>query len=119
MQATKVGNMVELSLNTAVYFSTPITIKLRGKVEHEDVLVLTNCGATQFHLAVIGGFSQITLNKDSQLGRAVKGKGIRKDVVLNLRTLTIVEKILLLDLVRVYVVLRMQWLRTLGPTRKG
>lgn len=50
-------------------------------------------------------------------GMAVKGKGVCKGVVLSLGELMVVESFMLLKLVGVDVVLRMQWLCTLGETR--
>lgn len=38
--------MTEFSLNTVIGFTSPGTLKVRGNIENEDVVVLVDCGAT-------------------------------------------------------------------------
>lgn len=42
----EVEEVVELALNTVVGFSTPRTMKLKGKINEKEVVVLVDCGAT-------------------------------------------------------------------------
>lgn len=46
MKSTEVVEVAELSLNSVVGISTPGTIKLRGQIKNEAVVVVVDCGAT-------------------------------------------------------------------------
>lgn len=41
-----IGEVVELSLDTVVGFSTPGTMKLQGMIQQRKVIVLVDCGMT-------------------------------------------------------------------------
>lgn len=45
-QETDVGDLVELSINSMIGFTTPKTMKLKGTVMGHAVVVLIDCGAT-------------------------------------------------------------------------
>ena len=53
MTAIEVGNfdkpIIELSINFVVGLTNPRTIKVNGKIKDEIVIVLLDCGATQFY----------------------------------------------------------------------
>lgn len=117
----KVREVVELSLNMVVGFSTPGTMKLHGEINQSGVVVLIDCGATHnFISQKLVEALQIPTAETSNygvvmgIGVAVKGKGICKGVILKLPELTIVENFLPLELGGINVVLGMQWLYTLG-----
>ena len=108
---------VQISLNSLIGLTIPGTMKLRGEIRGQEVVVLINCGATHnfiswdlvqqmgISLSDTSGF-----NVETGTGEAVQGKGICKDVVLTLQELTIVESFLPIELGSKDVVLGMQWL---------
>ncbi|TYK09696.1 Ty3/gypsy retrotransposon protein [Cucumis melo var. makuwa] len=118
-----ITTVVELSINSVVGLNDPGTMKVRGKLLGEDVIILIDCGATHnfvseklvkklilpiketSHYGVILGF-----------GAAVQGKGICEKLEVQLNNWKIVEDFLLLDLGGVDVILGLQWLYSLGVT---
>lgn len=46
-----IEEMAELSLNTVVRISNLHTIKIKGKFENEEVMVLVDCGATHIFIS--------------------------------------------------------------------
>ncbi|KAA0043666.1 Ty3/gypsy retrotransposon protein [Cucumis melo var. makuwa] len=118
-----ITTVVELSINSVVGLNDPGTMKVRGKLLGEDVIILIDCGETHnfvseklvkklilpiketSHYGVILGF-----------GAAVQGKGICEKLEVQLNNWKIVEDFLLLDLGGVDVILGLQWLYSLGVT---
>lgn len=41
--------IIELSTNYVVGLTNPITMEVKGKIKDETVIVLLDCGATQFY----------------------------------------------------------------------
>lgn len=110
----------ELSLNTVVGFSSPGTLKVRGRIEDREVVILIDCGATHNFISqkLVNELKlpvSETLNYGIIMGTgtAAKGRGICKGVVISLKDLTIAEDYLPLELRSIDVILGMQWLRTL------
>lgn len=54
MDETEASEMVELSLNSVVGLITPKTMKMRGRVGPQEVVVLVDCGVTQLYLLYFG-----------------------------------------------------------------
>ncbi|KAL0533794.1 hypothetical protein IC582_028065 [Cucumis melo] len=118
-----ITTVVELSINSMVGLNDPGTMKVRGKLFGEEVIILIDCGATHnfvseklakkltlpiketSHYGVILGF-----------GAAVQGKGICGKLEVQLKSWKIVEDFLPLELGGVDVILGMQWLYSLGVT---
>lgn len=119
----EIEGIVELSLNTVVGISNLGTIKVKGKVENEEVIVLVDCGATLNFISPkivekmkLSVTNTVNYGVIMGTGSVVRGKGICKNVVLSLAGLTIREDFLPLELGSVDLILGMQWLRTLGTT---
>lgn len=51
LQKAEVVNAVKLSLDSMMRFSSPGTLKMKGMIENEVVIVLIDCGATYNFLA--------------------------------------------------------------------
>ena len=71
--------VAKLSLNSVVSISTPKTMKLKGKIGHQEVIILINCGATH---------NFISNKVVQQLGPpldATKGFGVLLDTGLAIR----------------------------------
>lgn len=120
----KMDDAVELSLNSVVGFTRPGTIRMKGKIDLNEVVVLIDCGATyNFITQQLVEELKLPLTETVNYGiiigsgPPIKGKGVCKGVVVSLGDLTVVENFLPLDLVRVDVVLGMHWLHTLGETQ--
>lgn len=123
-ETTEMHDAVELSLNSVVGFTGPGTIKLKGKIDMEEVVVMIDSGATHnFITQRLVDDLKLPLTDTANYGillgsgPPIKGKGVCKGVVLSLGDLTVVENFIPLDLVGVDVVLGMIWLHTLGETR--
>lgn len=105
----------ELSLNTVVGFSSPGTLKVRGRIEDREVVILIDCGATHNFISqkLVNELKlpvSETLNYGIIMGTgiAAKGRGICKGVVISLKDLTIAEDYLPLELRSIDVILGMQ-----------
>ena len=117
----EIGEMVEISLNSVVGLTTPQTMKLRGKVYGQEVVVLVDCGPTHNFIStklVEKLILAVVTTKGNGVvmgtGISVQGKGVCKGVVFSLPELEVVEDFLPLDVGSSDVILRMQWLGTLG-----
>ena len=87
----EIHEVAELSLNSVVGLSTPKTMKVRGKIKQQEVIVLIDYGATHnFFSAKL--VRELVLPLEGTLGygvlmgtgAAVKGEGICRGVVLTL-----------------------------------
>lgn len=115
LKQVNVEPVAELSLNSMVGLSNPGTVKLRGSINQQTVIVTVDSGAThnfisqkleELHIVVV----EIKNNGVIMgLGAAVKGKGVCDGVNLKVGELMIVDG-------GVNVILGMQWLYTLGVT---
>ena len=111
----------ELSLNLVVGFSTPKSMKLRGRVMDQEVVVLINCGASHNFIKVdlvtrLGIPFVYSHNFGVLMGMrlSVQGAGLCKGVVLQLQDVEVKVDFRPLNLGSAYIILRMQWLETLG-----
>lgn len=116
--------VAELSANSVVGMSSPRTLKLRGRIGDETVVVLIDSGATH-------NFISLSLMKKMKLqskdtgrygvlvagGVKVAGRGIVEGVTLQLEGCTVEMSYLPLELGIADVILGVQWLNTLGETR--
>ncbi|XP_050942184.1 transposon Tf2-1 polyprotein isoform X1 [Cucumis melo] len=114
---------IELSLNSVVGLNNPGTMKVKGKVGGEEVVILIDCGATHNFIAEdlvtrLGVTLQETPNYGVILGSgtAVKGKGVCQDVEVHLEGWKVTDSFLPLQLGGVDMILGMQWLHSLGVT---
>ncbi|TYJ97524.1 transposon Tf2-1 polyprotein isoform X1 [Cucumis melo var. makuwa] len=116
-----VNTVVELSINSVVGLTNPRTMKVRGKLQGEEIVVLIDCGATHnfiseklvkekklhtketTHYGVILGF-----------GTTIKGKGVCENVELLLNEWKVKTDFLPLELGGVDAILGMQWLYSFG-----
>ena len=107
--------IVELSINSVVGLSNPGTMKVKGRIQERDVVVLIDCGATHNFVSEI-------LVKELQLetketanygvilgsGTAVKGKGICEAVELMIEKCKVIDEFLPLELGGVDAILGMK-----------
>lgn len=97
--------MVELSLNSVVGLTTPKTMKLKGSVLGQSVIVLIDCGATHnFISAELAGKLALPVTHTASYGvlmgtgLSVRGGGICKGVTVSLPSIDIVDDFLPLQL---------------------
>ncbi|KAA0041482.1 Beta-galactosidase [Cucumis melo var. makuwa] len=90
---------IELSLNSVVGLTNPGIMKVKGRVGEEEVVILIDCGATHNFIAEklvtkLGLTLQETPNYGVILGSgtAVKGKGVCRDVEVQLEGWKVVIK---------------------------
>lgn len=115
--------LTEVSLNSVVGISNPKTMKLRGKIEGKEIIVLIDPGATHNFISLnlvkllglviedSGGFG-VSLGN----GEMIKGNGVCKEVSVQLDgRLVVCEEFLPLELGASDVILGIKWLETLGP----
>ncbi|KAL0534102.1 hypothetical protein IC582_028383 [Cucumis melo] len=106
---------VELSINSMVGLNDPGTMKVRGKLQDEDVIILIDCGATHNFVSeklVKKLFIPIkeTAHYSVILGSraAVQGKGICEELEICMKNWTVKEKFLPLELEGFNIILGMQ-----------
>lgn len=112
---------VELALCSVLGFSTPRTMKLRGKIGEREVVVLIDCGAIHnfVHQQLVEELKLPVTNTTSYGivigdGLTLQGKGVCKEIIIELPKVTLLENFLPLDLGRIDVILGMSWLHTMG-----
>lgn len=113
----------EVSLNSVVGLSNPRTMKLRGKINDKDVVVLVDLGVTHnfVSLNIVGSLGLIIDDMGSfgnflGNGDSIKGQGVCREVGLYLDgQLMVCEDFLPLELGSSDVTLGVQWLEKLGP----
>lgn len=106
-----------------VGFTTPRTIKMRGTISDQEIVVLIDCGATHNFISWrIVDDLQLPITKTTQYGlilgsgKVVRGKGVCKAIALNVAKMTIIENFLPLEPGSIDVILGMQWLYILEVT---
>ncbi|TYK18018.1 Retrotransposable element Tf2 [Cucumis melo var. makuwa] len=119
----EVNVVVELSINSAVSLTYPGTMKVRGKLKGEEIVVLIDCGATHnFISEKLVKEMKLHTKKTSHYGMilgsgtAIEGKGVCENVELTLNEWKVVADFLPLELGGVDAILGMQWLYSLGVT---
>ena len=97
--------VAELSLNSMMGISALRTVKVKGKITQHDMIVLIDCGATHNFISSkvvqkLGLPVEATLGYGVLMGtgKAIKGEGICKGVVLTIQNIKIVEGFLPLEL---------------------
>ncbi|TYK23464.1 putative retroelement pol polyprotein [Cucumis melo var. makuwa] len=118
-----VTTVVELSINSVVGLNDPGTMKVRGKLLGEEVVILIDSGATHnFVSEKLVKKLSLSIKETSHYGvilgsgAAIQGKGICEKLEVQLNGWKIVEDFLPLELGGVDVILGMQWLYSLGVT---
>ncbi|KAA0046241.1 Ty3/gypsy retrotransposon protein [Cucumis melo var. makuwa] len=113
----------ELSLNSVVGLNDPGTLKVRGKLQGREVIILIDCGATHnFISEKLVRSLQLSIKETAHYGvilrsgTTIQGKGVCEDVEIQLMNWRVKEEFLPLELGGVDVVLGMQWLHLLGVT---
>ncbi|XP_021773532.1 uncharacterized protein LOC110737482 [Chenopodium quinoa] len=116
----EVGGM---SLCSVIGIHNPKTMKLRGVVKGQEVVVMIDPGATHNFLAISvveqaaipisqGGEFAVSLGN----GDTIRGRGVCKGVKVELRGgITVIEDFFPLTLGSAEVILGVQWLEKLGP----
>ncbi|KAL4036313.1 hypothetical protein IC575_005045 [Cucumis melo] len=111
---------IELSINSVVGLTNPGTMKVKGRVKNEEVVVLIDCGATHnFILKKLVTNLNLPLKANINYGvilgsgAAIKRKGICGKVEIMLGDWKVVDSFLPLELKRVDVILGMQLLHSL------
>ncbi|TYJ98848.1 transposon Tf2-1 polyprotein isoform X1 [Cucumis melo var. makuwa] len=118
-----ITTVVELSINSVVGLNDPGTMKVRGKLFGEEVIILIDCGATHnFVSEKLVKKLTLPIKETSHYGvilgsgATVQGKGICEKLEVQLSSWKIVEDFLPLELGGVDVILGMQWLYSFGVT---
>ncbi|KAL5542906.1 hypothetical protein UlMin_010616 [Ulmus minor] len=113
LEMAEINQLVEVSLNSVVGLTTPKTMKLKGTIGEQEVVVLIDSGATHNFISLdLVSKIQIPIVKTGAYGvtmgtgAAVRGEG-----------LYIVDEFLPLGLGSSEAILGVQWLETLGMTR--
>lgn len=116
---------VELSMNSVVGLTSPKTMKVRGTVKGQDVVVLIDSGATDNFMSweLIKELKPPVTETDGYkvqvgTGRAVNGIGKCRGVVLQLQSLVVVQDYLPIEMGSSDIILGIQWLTTLGTVQK-
>ncbi|TYK23171.1 Ty3/gypsy retrotransposon protein [Cucumis melo var. makuwa] len=114
---------IELSINSVVGLTNPGTMKVKGKIGEEEVVILIHCGATHNFIAekLVDKLKQPmreTPNYGVILGSGttIKGRGVCGDVELWLGDCKVTDSFLPLELGGVDAIMGMQWLHSLGIT---
>lgn len=101
----EVTEVIELFLNIVVGISNPGTLRVRGKTETKNVVVLFDCGATQnFITPRVIEKLKFSLTNTTNYGvimgtrTKISNKGICKNAVVALEAITINEDFLPLEL---------------------
>ncbi|KAL4026028.1 hypothetical protein IC575_014435 [Cucumis melo] len=114
---------VELSINSVVGLNDSGTMKVRGKLRDEDVIILIDCGATHnFVSKRLLKKLLIPIKETAHYGvilgsgAAVQGKGVCEKLEIRMKNWTVKEDFLPLELSGIDIILGMQWLHSLGVT---
>ena len=107
-----------------VGLSTPKTMKIEGRVDQQDVIVMTNFKETHNFISIrlvqkLGLPIELIVGDVVLMGTAlsVKGEGMCRGVPNILHNIEIVEDFLPMELGSADIILGMQWLESLGGMR--
>lgn len=116
-----VTEVIELSLHSFMGWSSSTTMKLEGKIGKTMVVVLIDSGATHNFLAPsVVHKARLTRAEEPgftvMVGTGIKvaGSGLCKGVQLQLQKVRITTDFVILEPGCAYIILGVQWLRTLG-----
>ncbi|KAL0537583.1 hypothetical protein IC582_026564 [Cucumis melo] len=111
----------ELLINSVVGLNDPGTMKVRGKLLDEEIIVMIDCGATHNFISEKLVKALRLATKETAhygvilgSGTTIQGKGICEAVEIQLADWKVTEDFLPLELGGVDVILGMQWLHSLG-----
>ena len=115
--------VVVLSINSVVGLSNPVTMKVKGKLQGKEIIILIDCGATHNFISE-SLLEELKINTKSITnygvilgsGTAIKGKGVCEAIEMVLGKWRVVDDFLPLELGGVDAILGMQWLYSLGIT---
>ena len=115
---------MEVELRTISGLTNKGTMKLKGEIKREEVVVLIDSGATHnFILLKIVEEEKIPLEEGTQFGVTIgngtrcRGREVCRRLLLELKGLTIVADFLATELGNVDVILEMQWTGTTGTMK--
>ena len=118
------NDAAELSLNFVVGISTPKTMKLRGRVDYQEVVVLIDSGASHNFISTdlveklgIPSVGTHSFKVLMGTGLSVKGVGLCQGVKLQLLNIEVEDDVLPLKLGSADVIVGMEWFETLGGMR--
>ena len=118
------AEVAEISMNSVVGLSSPRTMKLKGRMGKEEVVILIDSGASHnFVSEKLMRKMGVTLTETASYevlvagGVRVRGKGVVEGIDLQVQGYTIKTSYLPLELGIADVILGVQWLDTLGETR--
>ncbi|XP_024017591.1 uncharacterized protein LOC112090471 [Morus notabilis] len=113
--------VVELSLNSVVGFTSPKTMKLKGVLRGQEVAVLIDSGAMHNFISVdLVRKMELSVDKTEDYGvimgtgLSVKREGVCRGIVISLQDIEVVEDFLPLELESSDIILGIQCLETLG-----
>ncbi|KAL0561468.1 hypothetical protein IC582_001896 [Cucumis melo] len=114
---------VELSINSVVGLNDSGTMKVRGSLQGNEVVILIDCGATHnFVFEKLVNSLQLPIKETAHYrvilgsGTMIQGKGVCESLEVKMKEWTVKEDFLPLELGGVDVILVMQWLYSLGVT---
>lgn len=117
-------DVAEVSLDSVAGFTPSHSMKIKGKIGEQDVVVLVDSGATHNFISnhvveKIGLQLTDTGSFGVTLGTGVleTSQGICKGVILTLQGIQVLNDFLTLDLGSTDVILGMKWLQTLGAMK--
>lgn len=113
--------MAEISLSLVVGISHPQTMRMKGEINRQEVIVMIDSGATNNFISV-ATVNRLQLHKteDDRYGvifgnvEKIFGKGKCREVRMTIQGVDIVEDYLILGLGNCDIILGMQWLEKLG-----
>lgn len=113
--------VAEISLNSVAGITSPETLKLKGKIAKQEVVVLVDPEATHNFISQrLVAHLQLPVTKTEAYrvtlgtGSSVQGEGICQGLLLHLSDAKIIEDFLLLELGSIDVILGIQWLEKLS-----
>lgn len=120
----EMSELAELSLNSVVGLSSPRTMKLRGTIQNEDVVVMIDSGASHNFISnqLVKKLGLVMVETKGYgvimgTGVAVKGAGVCQDIEIWMQNYSLTTSLLPLKLRNADVILGVQWLETLGDVR--
>ena len=123
-EVVSAGQQVELSYSSYMGFSSPCTTKLKGIINHGEVTILIDSGATHNFITPtmvkrLQLQDQANANLTIVLGTGVtaQGSGVCKKLNFTVQGWSFVSDFIILELGQVDVILGIYWLRTLGDCK--
>lgn len=112
---------VELALRSILGFSSPSTMKLKGKIGERELIVMIDCGATHnfIHRQLVDDLKITVTNTTNygiviENGTTLQGNRVCKEVTIQLPVVIVLESFFPLELGHLDIILVMAWLYTMG-----